>query len=55
MERNDKLTMPVNAEKYFYDPPWESNSRPRQHRLALHYPSPLQTALSRQPKERLFE
>ena len=24
--------MPVKAEKYFYDPPWDSNSRPRQHR-----------------------
>ena len=47
--------MSENAEKYFYDLPWESNSRPRQHRLALHYPSPLPTELSRQPQKRLFE
>ena len=42
--------MPVNAEKYFYDPPWDSNSRPRQNRLALHYPSSLPIALLRQPQ-----
>ena len=51
MERYNKSTMPVNAEKYFYDPPRDSNSRPRQHRPALHYPSPLPTALSRQPQK----
>ena len=34
------------------DPPWDSNSRPRQYRLALHYPSPLPTALSRQPQKK---
>ena len=27
MERYNQSTMPVNAEKYFYDPPWDSNSR----------------------------
>ena len=37
MERYNKSTMPVNAEKYFYDPPWDSNSRLRQHCLGLHY------------------
>ena len=51
MERYNKSTMPVNAAKIFYDPPWDSNSRPRQHRLALYYPLPLPTALSRQPKK----
>ena len=50
MERYNNSTMLVNAEKYF-DPAWESNSRPRQHRQALHYPSPLPTALSRQPQK----
>ena len=44
MEGYDKSTMPVNAEKIFYGPPWDSNSRPRQHRLQPLYPSPLPTA-----------
>ena len=43
--------MPENAEKHFYDPPRESNSRPRQHHLALHSQTPIPTALSRQPKK----
>ena len=54
MKRYNKIsTMLVNAEKY-YDPPRDSNSRQRQYSPALHYPSPLQTAISRQPKKKVF-
>ena len=44
MERYNKSTTPVNAEKNINDLSRDSNSRPQQHRLALHYPSPLPTA-----------
>ena len=55
MDRYNKSPVPENAEKYFYESPRESNSQPRLHRLALHYPSPLPTALSRKPQIGLFE
>ena len=48
---DNKPTMPVNAEKYFYNPPCDSNSRPRKHRLALHYPSSLPTARDNPKKD----
>ena len=39
MERYNKSTMPENIKlKNIFDPPWDSNSRPRLH-INLHYKS----------------
>ena len=50
MERYNKSTMPVNAKKYFITHRGFELTTSA-HRLALHYPSPLPTAPSRQPKK----
>ena len=47
--------MPENAEIFFYDSPQESNTRPRQHRLALHYPHLYQLRYRDNPQKRLFK
>ena len=51
IERYNKSTMPVNAEKYFMTHRGIWTHDLGIHRLALHYPSPLPTALSRQPQK----